>query len=134
MSTMEVAIPPEASERQLLVMVLSRVLVVQQEQRNMAQGFTDLQAAIDRLTAEGGQLDTARDAILTAIQALQTQVSTLQASAATLQQQFEAAGAQASAEAQAVNDAVANIDNVGNSLTAAADSINNPPPAPAPTP
>ena len=127
-------LPLEASERQLLVAILSRTVVLQEKVDQMAQGFTDLQTAVDAISGEGGELTQMRDAVLAAIAALQGHVTTLQQSADALQAQFDAAGMTAGAEAQTLQQTKATLDAVEQSLNDAANAVNNPPAPPAPTP
>ena len=141
MPGMEVAIPPEASERQLLVSVLSRVMVLQAVQTRMeaamTQAFDDLRTAAQNLGGEGGQLTQAKDAILAAIQSLQSINATLQANNAALQQAANdanaalAAGEQVASETTAtINGVIDTANTVEAQLQAAADALNTPPPTP----
>ena len=127
-------IPLEASDRQLLVAVLSRVIVLEEK---MTQAFDDLRAAQEALGGEGGQLTQAKDAILNAIAGLQSINTTLQATNAALQQAANdanaalAAGQQVAVETtQTIQNVITTADTVEQQLNDAAAALN--PPAPTP--
>ena len=128
-------IPLEASDRQLLVAVLSRVIVLEEK---MTQAFDDLRAAQEALGGEGGQLTQAKDAILNAIAGLQSINTTLQANNAALQQAANdanaslAAGQQVAVETtQTIQNVITTADTVEQQLNDAAAAL-NPPASPAP--
>lgn len=133
---MVVPLPLETSDRQLLVAILNRLIVMEAK---MTQAFDDLRAAKDALGGEGGQLAQATDAILAAIAGLQSINATLQTNNAALQQAATdanaalAAGQQVATETtQTITDVVATANTVEQQLNAAAAALTPPPPPPAP--
>lgn len=124
---------PPQSLSQVIWGWLMGPLILRME-RTMAQGFEDLQAAVDAISGEGGELAQMRDAVLDAIAALQGHVTTLQQSADALQAQFDAAGMTAGAQATALQDTKSQLDAVEQALNDAASAANPPPAEPVPTP
>lgn len=132
--TLMATLPLWASDRQLLVELLERMLVLEAK---MASGFEGLQAAAEALGGEGGQLTQAKDAILNAIAGLQSINATLQANNAALQQAANdanaalASGQQVAAETtQTINNVIDTANTVEQQLNDAAAALQQPPPTP----
>lgn len=125
-------LPLWASDRQVLVELFEHMLVLEAK---MSQGFADLQAAVDALSGEGGEITQAKDAILGAIGGLQSVVSTLQSSLANAQaavdaanQQLADAGVTAGTQADTLNTVKDQFDDAEQQLNAAAAALQNPTP------
>jgi seryl-tRNA synthetase len=124
------------SDRQFLVGLWNRMIVLEEKVDGMTQAFDDLRAAQEALGGEGGQFTQAKDAILAAIAGLQSINATLQAANAELQAAATAANASLAAGEQVAADTTATITSVVDTANTVEQQLNDAAAAlqPAPTP
>lgn len=105
----------------------------------MADGFTDLQGAVQAISGEGGEITQATTTILAAIDGLHTITTTLQTELAASQAALADAQAQIAAGQQVATESVTTLQHAKEQFDTAEQQLNDAaaalqPPAPEPTP